>query len=247
LTVRERGPVSTVAGLCVALAGLTLSACGNSGEQTRLGTTIGLSTSLPLVWGESGDIRGQLAQDTPRHWALEVLEQGGRVVLLDTLAGPKGLALPSDGLLVLVQPRPLLPEENVALDAWVRGGGRLMLFADPMLTAESAYALGDPRRPEAIAMLSPILRHWGLELEFDDTQPSGSRPVTPFGVQVPVDLAGEFRTGRDVPCRLEADGFAADCAIGRGRVLALADAALFDGDDAGRRGSFAALLRLLNR
>jgi hypothetical protein len=202
---------------------------------------------LPLLWGESGDIRGQLAQTAPRHWALEVLEQRGKVVPLDTLAGPQGLSLPANGLLVLIQPRPLTPEENVALDAWVRGGGRVLLFADPMLTAESAYAIGDPRRPEAIAMLSPILRHWGLELEFNDAQPAGARTLSPFGIAVPVDLPGRFRADPSVPCRLEADGFAADCRIGRGRAVILGDAALFDGDDAGRSEPFAALLAFLIR
>jgi hypothetical protein len=164
---------------------------------------------------------------------------------MDTLAGPRGLGLPADGVLVLVQPRPLSPEENVSLDAWVRGGGRLLLFADPMLTAESVYAIGDPRRPEAIAMLSPILRHWGLTPEFDDAQPPGPRTITAFGIEVPVDLPGRFRADAAAPCRLEADGFAADCKIGRGRVLALADAALIDGDEAGRGASFGALIRLL--
>lgn len=202
---------------------------------------------MPLIWGESGDIRGQLAQDTLRHWVLSVLEQRGRVVPLDTLAGPEGLGLPADGVLVLIQPRALSPEENVALDAWVRGGGRLLLFADPMLTAESVYAIGDPRRPETIAMLSPILRHWGLSAEFDETQPPGRRTMTAFGIEVPVDLPGRFRADATAPCRLKAEGFAADCTIGRGRVLALGDAALFDGDEAGRGASFGALLGLLNR
>jgi hypothetical protein len=175
-----------------------------------------------------------------------VLEQGGKVLPLDTLAGPRGLGLPEDGLLVLIQPRPLSAEENVALDAWVRGGGRLLLFADPMLTAESVYAIGDPRRPEAIAMLSPILRHWGLSAEFDETQSPGPRTLTAFGIEVPVDLPGRFRADATAPCHLEAEGFAADCKIGRGRVLALADAALFDGDEAGRGASFGALLALLS-
>lgn len=226
---------------------MTLAACGKSGDALQARTSIGLSTSLPLIWGESGDIRGQLAQNAPRHWALSVLEQGGRVVPLDTLAGPQGIGLPASGLLVLIQPRPLSPEENVALDGWVRRGGRLLLFADPLLTAESAYAIGDPRRPEAIAMLSPILRHWGLEPQFDESQPPGPRTLAPFGIEVPVDLPGRFRPSGDAHCRLEAEGFAADCAIGRGHVVALADAALFDGDDAGRRAAFAALLQLLSR
>lgn len=245
--MHRRRPVTSFARGYLAVASLALAACGNTGEAPQPGTTIGLSTSLPLIWGEGGDIRGQLADSAPRHWALAVLERHGKVVPLDTLAGPQGLGLPPDGLLVLAQPRPLSPEENVALDAWVRDGGRLLLFADPMLTAESAYAIGDPRRPETIAMLSPILRHWGLEPEFDDAQPPGERTLTPFGISLPVDLPGRFRTLAAAPCRLQADGFAAECDIGKGRVIVLADAAVFDGDDAGRSKALAALLSLLSR
>lgn len=229
------------------LASLALAACGNTGDATSPGTTIGLSTSLPLVWSEAGDIRGQFAADAPVHWARAELERRGHVVLLDTLAGSAGLPLPTDGLLVLAQPRPLSPDENVALDTWVRKGGRLLLFADPMLTAESDYAIGDPRRPEAIAMLSPILRHWGLDAEFDEAQPRGERLAQAFGVTVPVDLAGRFGLLPGASCRLDTQGFAADCRIGEGRAIVLADAAVFDGDDAGRSAAFKALLDLFSR
>ena len=222
-----------------------LAACGNTGEQRRAKSAVGLSTSLPLVWSESGDIRGHLAGQKPRHWALTALQQRGDLVLLDTLADVK--RLPSQGLLVLAQPRPLSPEENVALDAWVRRGGRLLLFADPMLTTESDYAIGDPRRPEAIAMLSPILRHWGLELEFDEDQPAGERETAVFGAPLPVNLPGQFRPRGDVPCVVEARPIAAECRIGKGRVIAIADAAVFDGEDAGRTAAFQALLDRLAR
>ncbi len=177
---------------------------------------------------------------------MTALEQRGRVVPLDSLANLKA-ALPADGLLVLAQPRPLSPDENVALDAWVRAGGRLLLLADPMLTAESAYPLGDPRRPEAIAMLSPILRHWGLEPEFDADQAAGVRTPAPFAIPVPVDLPGSFRLVSKDMCRLEADGLAAECRIGKGHVIILADAAVLDGDDAGRRAAFSSMLDLLHR
>lgn len=216
---------------------------------------IGLASSLPLVWGESGDIRGQLAGAAAPHWAMAVLNARGRVVPLDTLAGAQGLALPADALLVLAQPRPLSPDENVALDAWVRSGGRLLLLADPMLTAHSAFALGDPRRPETIVMVSPILRHWGLELQFDPEQPDAEQRVNVFGTMLPVRLAGSFSVAPQARCRLSAAAHAADCAIGKGRVIAVADAALLDqehederdGDNAGRVAALGSLLDLLSR
>jgi hypothetical protein len=204
---------------------------------------IGLSTSLPILWGEGGDIRGQLGGEAPQHWALAILENHGQVLPLDTLAGPRGsLPLPREGVLVLAQPRPFMPEENVALDGWVRNGGRLLVFADPMLTAPSRFALGDPRAPQQIVMLSPILRHWGLELRFDPEQPGGEHLVDATGTALTVDLAGSFAVSPKAHCRLEADAVVADCRIGKGRVLAVGDASVFDGDDAGRRATFAALL-----
>lgn len=223
-----------------------LAGCGSQAPIHKERGTFGLSTSLPLVWSESGDIRGQLAQPKAAHWALAAMARRGQVVPLDTLSGPRGLARLEGASLVMAQPHPLTPEENVALDAWVRAGGRLLLFADPMLTAHSDYALGDPRRPEAIAMLSPILRHWGLELQFDDTQPAGERVVQVFGTALPVDLPGRFEV-RGAACGREAEGLVVECAVGRGRVIAVADAAVFDGEDAGRTAALEALLDRLVR
>jgi hypothetical protein len=233
----------------VLLAALALSGC--SSGDTRPGEAIGLYTSLPIAWAESADIRGQFAEAGPPHWALTALQARGRVVPLDTLAP---LRLSADGLLILAQPRPLTPQENVALDAWVQGGGRVLLLVDPMLTAESLFGPGDPRRPQDIAMLSPILGRWGLALEFDDTQPAGERPVRLAQGDVPVNLPGRFRVlgksgGGVARCRLEAAGLLADCRAGRGHVLALADAAMLENpeDSAAIPGRRAILDRLLDR
>ncbi len=133
----------------------------------------------------------------------------------------------------MAQPRPLSPSENVALDRWVRGGGRLLLFADPMLTEDSAFALGDPRRPQTSVLLSPILGRWGLELHYDERQPFGEHTGEALGIAVPANLAGRFALGPGSACVLSGGGLAADCPIGKGRVLVLADAALFERDGAG--------------
>jgi hypothetical protein len=157
------------------------------------------------------------------------------------------MPLPRQALLVLAQPQPLMPEENVALDAWVRRGGRLLLFVDPMLTAASEFALGDPRGPQRVAMLSPILRHWGLELQFDAAQAPGEHVVDYRGAALPVNLAGRFAVSREARCRLQAASVVAECRVGLGRVLAVADAGVFDGDDAGRSKALSALLAQLPR
>lgn len=204
-----------------------------------------LFTSLPILWGEAGDMRDLLKTDAPPHWVRTALEARGPLQPLDTLTNLK--RLPARTLLVIAQPRPLSPEENVALEDWVRGGGRVLLFADPLLTAHSAYALGDPRRPQDVVLLSPILTRWGLELRFDEAQPAGEHSVEWLGENLPVDLPGHFAVKNPAACRTEAGGLVARCRIGAGRVLAVGDAALLDlgiaGDDRARR---AALDRLLD-
>lgn len=210
-----------------------------------------LFTSLPIYWSEAPDIAAQLRQDGEPHWARRAIEARRPLRPVDAL---EARALGGDGDLLMIQPRPLAPAENVALDAWIGGGGRLLLFADPALTSDSDFALGDRRRPQDIVLLSPILARWGLRLEFDEGQAMGERAVTVGdGATVPVNLPGRFAIvpgGRaDRACRLGADGLLAECRIGRGRVLAIADAALFESapDHASEAARRIALGSLLDR
>jgi hypothetical protein len=213
----------------VVAAGWSVVQRGSAGDQPT-----GLFTTLPILWSESGDLA-----------AKAVLAQRGPIQPLDMLSGPPGHA-PLDKLarLVIAQPRPLAPEENVALDDWVKAGGQLLLLADPALTEESAFAIGDPRRPQAVVLLSPILTRWGLELRFDDAQAFGEAERDVMGVKVPVNLPGQFATAGQADCRLWGRGLAVTCAIGKGRVVAVADAAVLEHEDPdGRRGdAFAGLL-----
>ncbi len=193
---------------------------------------IGLFTSLPILWSDSADLGQELRNDRPPHWAKAVLAEHGQVTALDLLsAAPEPRSL--DGLrhLLIAQPRALSPLENVALDNWVRGGGQLLLLADPAYTEESPLGLGDPRRPHSAALLSPILSRWGLELQFDAAQPMAEQDREVMGMTVPVILPGRFLTRGQANCRLWGEGLAVTCAIGQGRVFALADAALLERDD----------------
>ena len=181
---------------------------------------LGLMGTIPLYWGEEAAFGDALSGKATAHWARARLE--ARFVLrpLDALSEESLAGL---DFLLLAQPRALSGPENVALDSWVRAGGRLLLFADPLLTGDSRFAIGDRRRPQDVILLSPILEHWGLRLEFDESRAEGL--VLAAG-RIPVNLPGAF-----VPqagCTVEADGVLARCAIGRGRVLAVADAALLD-------------------
>lgn len=210
----------------VALAAAALLA---RGKEPAPGAPIGLFTTLPILWADGPDLAASLKPEGEPHWAREVMAGRGALEPLDTLS--------SEGLdklrrLILAQPRALAPQENVALDDWVRGGGQLLLLADPALTEESTFPLGDPRRPQAAALLSPILTRWGLELLFDDSQALGRGEREVMGVPVPVNLPGQLATRGQDNCRLWGEGLAATCAIGAGRVVVIADAALLDREEA---------------
>ncbi|GGD98401.1 hypothetical protein GCM10011515_17780 [Tsuneonella deserti] len=192
---------------------------------------LGLFTSLPIYWKESASVGEALGDGGTRHWVREALESEHRLVLLDTLDSGELAKLDS---LVMAQPRPLAPQENVALDDWVRGGGRVLLFADPLLTEHSWFAIGDRRRPQDVILLSPILRRWGLELTFDEDQADGERLVAYHSASLPERMSGRLRTvgseGDSAQCAIESGGLVAQCGIGKGSAVVVADAALLEAD-----------------
>ena len=222
LRARPRRSWVAAALVLVALAAAALLA---RGKEPAPGAPIGLFTTLPILWADGPDLAASLKPEGEPHWAREVMAGRGALEPLDTLS--------SEGLdklrrLILAQPRALAPQENVALDDWVRGGGQVLLLADPALTEESRFSLGDPRRPQAVVLLSPILTRWGLELLFDEGQPLGPSEREVMGVAIPVNLPGHLATRGQSNCRLWGDGLAATCAIGQGRVVVVADAALLE-------------------
>lgn len=214
----------------LALLALTGAAWLATRPQPLPPRPIGLFTSLPILWSESEDMASLLASDASPHWARSVIERRGATRPLDVLSALR----PDLSRLLIAQPRPLAPQENVALDAWVRGGGRLVLFADPALTEPSRFAVGDARRPQDLVLLSPILARWGLELTFAEDQPAGERVVALAEGDLPVDLVGTWRLLPGSTCALSGEGVLAECRIGAGRVLAVADAALLDRERTGR-------------
>lgn len=234
-----------LAGSCA----LLLTACQGEARQPQprdSDETIGLVSSLPLVMPEADDIAGLLADQAPPHWALAVLRERGKLTPLDSLADANGkLPLATDALLVIAQPWPLSPQENVALDDWVRAGGRVLLFADPLLTFESRFALGDRRRPQDVVMLAPILTRWGLRLERVEDIVPGPFVAEIGGVPVTVALPGRFAELDGSACDVEAKGLLAACQIGQGRIVALADAALLENREVDVGGTGAAALRAL--
>lgn len=234
----------------IAAASLTI-ACREAPEpappaaQPAERHSVGLMTTLPLLWAEATDVGELLAKEKGTGWVRQALEARFAIEPLDTL---EPAALAQLDRLVLAQPRPLSAPENVALDAWVRNGGRLLLFADPMLTRHSQFPIGDRRRPQDVVLLSPILAHWGLELMFDDEQGEGERLDKVLGADVPLNMSGSFRVRAGTSCETPSRTVLVRCQIGKGRVVALADAAVLDdpeGDDPeARRVAIGKLLAL---
>jgi len=240
-------PAETAAGNGSEIADARGAATGDGarvdGPAGNAAPVLGLFTSLPIFWSE-GDVGDLLSNESRPHWARELLARDYRLQPVDRLTAleqrsgavpagrePEDQEAPDPALLVMAQPRALAPDENVALDDWVRAGGHLLLLADPMLQAHSVYGLGDRRRPEAITMLSPILARWGLDLRYDEGQAEGERLGQWRGVALPVEQAGTLRktgAGHKTACAIEAGGLIAECRIGEGRVLVLADAAFLE-------------------
>lgn len=187
---------------------------------------LGLMGTIPIYWGEAADVAELVGGQATAHWARARLESRFALRPLDTLdeASLAGL-----DFLLLAQPRALSPAENVALDTWVRAGGYLLLFADPMLTGETRFPIGDRRRPQDVILLSPILGHWGLQLEFDLEHPEGEEVVAVGSAAIPVNRPGRFAaTAGGQDCTLAADRVLATCRVGEGQATVLADAAVLD-------------------
>jgi hypothetical protein len=177
-----------------------------------------LLTSLPIVFGEEFSVR---QNGSP---ALKALETGYKVVPISTTA-PQELA--KGRLLLMAQPLGQAPLDLVALDHWVRKGGRVMLLADPLLEWPSARPLGDPLRPPPSFVDTGLLGHWGLRLDAPDKR--GPRRLTLAGRPVETVSPGAlFGT-----CPIPADRLVARCRIGKGKATVVADADLLDVDDLG--------------
>jgi hypothetical protein len=181
-----------------------------------------LLTSLPLVFGEDFSI-----QDAGSP-ALKALNTRYRVIPI-SVADPAELA--RGKLLVMAHPLAQPAEDLVALDRWVRRGGRVLLLADPMLEWPSKRPLGDPLRPPPMFMDTGLLRHWGLRLDAPDERGPATRKLGGFEV---LTVSPGLLFGR---CSISGDRLVARCRIGKGEATIIADADLLD---AGALGSKAA-------
>ena len=237
---------STLAALGVLLLGT--SACSASPAETDTEAEaaganlpagrLGLMTSLPLYWPLGAGVDDIASGRAGVPWQRAVIEKMYTLAPLDTLSPLPGLtadAPETDPLaeierLAIIQPRGLSPADNVALDAWVRGGGLLLLVLDPALTGEYDLPLGDPRRPVDAALIPAVVARWGLAVSFDEAQASTVTTADLGGVPLPLALAGQVTIidPEAAQCTLLANSAAARCEVGKGRVTLIADAALFE-------------------
>ncbi len=214
------------AGCLLALATPAVGEGATAPVSQAAAPQLALMGTIPIYWGEADGLQEIVRGEAHEHWARTQLERDFALVPLDFLSEE---ALADQQFLLLAQPRALAPEENVALDAWVRDGGKLLLFVDPMMTGHSRFGIGDRRRPMDVSLLSPILSHWGLELQFDEAQDGGMRMLDHFAVPLPARLPGTFVPADDrFECVVSGGGILAHCAFEAGEVLALADAAMLD-------------------
>ena len=236
---------AALAGL-LAIGALALALGGPAGPaEEPHDQRFGLMTSLPIYRAPQASVADMLDQaGDEAHWLRSAVEAHNTLEPLDLLDA-KSLA--RIDTLLLVQPRALTPAEYVALDDWVRGGGKVLLVADPMLTSEPHFALGDPRNPQAVSLSGPILARWGLELVADEGEGHGhnhgidgdeaghaaDHEVELDGYTLPVTYGGTFEKrppagGDPADCSLRNAGLIAVCQIVEGRAVVVADATVFE-------------------
>jgi hypothetical protein len=174
-----------------------------------------LMTALPLVWGEGGAFDPQ-SRPVAIYTALQ------REFTMKPIDALDSQSLGEAPVLLLIQPRWLAPKELVALDAWIRGGGRALILTDPTLHWPSDLPPGDIRRPPPVGLLGPLLTHWGLTLAAGPEHELDRRFER--NRRLAMEAPGHFTaTGR--ACRVTEPWFA-ECRVGKGQALLLADADL---------------------
>ncbi|MEQ8659811.1 MAG: Gldg family protein [Gammaproteobacteria bacterium] len=125
---------------------------------------IGVLAGLPVFAPPPDPMTGQAASE---DWAA--------FVLLRELYEVRELSFTTTSIdedvdtLVVVHPKGLSRETAYAIDQFVLGGGKAMVFVDPM--AEQDAAAPDPERPGVLpelgSNLPELLAQWGLELTAD--------------------------------------------------------------------------------
>ena len=204
--MRRRLAAASLAAMLPAMLG----ACRNEAAPTEAAKpTVHVLTSLPLLFEEGFGLqpaKGEAATFLRKRYRLKPIDLPSQ--------------LPAGGVLLAAQPRALPAEELVALDAWVRVGGTLILLADPLLEWPSKRPLGDRLRPPVSFADTGLLMHWGLRLDAPDKR--GSHYDRENGAIAFISPGVLVKLGGD--CALEEGGWKALCRLGEGTATIIADA-----------------------
>jgi hypothetical protein len=197
-----------------------------------------LLTALPIAFPETFTL------DSDESAVLEALSSRYRVIPISVAQAD---ILQEHLLLLMAQPQAQPGQMLVDLDEWVRGGGRILLLADPALEWPSELALGDRRRAPMAFADTGLLGHWGLRLDAPDRP--GPVRIELNGRTVHASSPGSLvATGGY--CDVSARGLIARCRIGRGFASVIADADVLDVEnmsEPAKRANLGLLLRELER
>jgi hypothetical protein len=210
---RPRVLIAVILAVLAGMLALALSRQHSALSRSSTGRpTLLLLTILPLVFSDQFSLEG----GSP---ALTALQSRYRVVPISVTSHAD---LGKSQLLLMAQPLAQTAENLVALDEWVRAGGHVLLLADPMLEWPSSRPLGDRLRPPPMFMDTGLLAHWGLRLDAPDRRGPQKRNLGGYDVLTvsPGTLAGA--------CQISPDRLVADCRVGKGRAIVVADADLLD-------------------
>lgn len=200
---------------CLAILYRPAAALANSPAAVML-------TGLPLRWSGGEGIAAMIAEGAKDDPALARLTAAGPLSLVDSLVDH---VPPPGGTLLLAHPRALAPRELVAIDAFVRGGGRAVILADALTGWPAPYPLGNPRNPPITSLLTPLLDHWDVTLGAAPPEDHAALPVDVDGKRLRLFSAGRFE--RLPPqCTIYADRRVARCPIGNGEAWLIGDADL---------------------
>jgi hypothetical protein len=179
-------------------------------------------SSLPLRWAGQGDLSAMLRRGAADDPALIRLEKTHRVALVDSLAEH---VPPAGAVLLLAHPRALPPQDLVAIDAFVRGGGRAVVLADALSGWPAPHPLGDSRNPPVTSLLTPLLDRWGLTLGAAPAGETAALGVDLDGRRLRLFSAGRFEA-RPPGCATQAGARIVHCRIGAGEAWLVGDADL---------------------
>jgi ABC-type uncharacterized transport system involved in gliding motility auxiliary subunit/ABC-type transport system involved in multi-copper enzyme maturation permease subunit len=119
---------------------------------------IAILSTLPLAAGRGGAFAALRGQSQPMQ-ILKLLQADYEIRLLTADA----INLQDVGVLMLLQPPALSPDAMAVIDAYVRGGGRILVMADPWPERWQ----DQPGSLTSSQNLEPLLNKWGITLKPD--------------------------------------------------------------------------------